>query len=221
MADPQEGKSTCPFKNTIYNNTSIAKIKTMEKSLAELAEQQSKVESSIREQKEAVQEMPKFSKDLRSSADKLKQFVLSRDKDERDMNLILHNIPESVSENGEVRKKYDVDSFCNVAAALLGGTTGIKVQQVMRQGKKEQAGPADNSRPRTRLMLIKVQNEDIIDDLIRRRTQLKDVGFTNVCLTRDVSREESVEHKAMRDDLVERGRDSQVLFRGKIMPRKR
>ena len=66
-------------------------------------------------------------------------------------------------------------SFCNVATALLGGTSGIEVQQVMRLGKKEQAGLADNSRPRTRLMLIKAQNKDISDDLIRRRTQLKDV----------------------------------------------
>ena len=82
-----EVRPAIDLRNQIEN-----KMKTMEKSLTELAEQQSKVESSIREQ-EVVQEMPKFSNDPRRSADQRKQFMLSRDKDERDKNLILHNIP--------------------------------------------------------------------------------------------------------------------------------
>ena len=201
-----------------------SRIAMIEKSFVELKEQQSRVETSIKEQKEAVQEMPKVTQDLRSSASQLKKIVESRDKEDRETNVILHNIPESKSEDNEVRKKYDVDSLYNVASALLGDTTGVEVQQVIRLGKRPEAQGDASPEPRARLLLVKLKNKSMVNNLIKRRTQLKDVGFPNIYLTRDLSPEEREKQRGLREELESKGRDTtgrrtHVIFRGKVIPR--
>ena len=192
----------------------------LRKSFAEIKEQQIRVESSIQEQKVAVQEMPKVSQDLQSSAAQLKKFVESKEKEDRGANLILHNIPESKSVDIDVRKKYDTDSFYNVAAALLGDTSAVEVDQVIRLGKKGEVPNSNtDTEPKPRLMLIKLKRKECVDDLIKRRTKLKDVGFPNVYLTRDLSPEERAKHKSLRDELEQKGRSTHVIFRGRVVPR--
>lgn len=196
----------------------------LEKSFIDLREQQSRVESTIKEQKGAVEGMPKVSQDLRSSADQLKQLMLAKDNEERETNLILHNIPESKSAAKEDRKRYDVDSFYNVAFALLGDTTGIEVQQATRLGKEKQvtegSSNSDNhSESRPRLMMIKLRNKDVVNSLIKRRTQLKEAGFPNVYLTKDLSPEERMKQRELREELSRKGKDTHVIFRGKVVLR--
>ena len=197
------------------------RIQTIEKSFAELKDQQNRVEATIREQKQVVQEMPKVSQDLKSSADQLKKFVQSKDKEGREANVILHNIPESNSQDNEARKKYDTESFFNVADALLGDVVGIEIESVFRLGKKPEA-PGDgnqelNSKPR--LMMVKLKSKSTVDELIKKRTHLKDVGFPNVYVTRDLSPEERAVQRVLREELNQKGRDTHVIFRGKVIPR--
>ena len=197
------------------------RIQTIEKSFTELKDQQNRVEASIREQKQVVQEMPRVSQDLKSSADQLKRFVQSKDKEGRETNLILHNIPESSSQDNEARKKYDTESFYNVADALLGDVGGIEIESVYRLGKKPEA-PGDANRElnsKSRLMLVKLKSKSTVDEIIKRRTNLKDVGFPNVYVTRDMSPEERDVQRKLREELNAKGRDTHVIFRGKVIPR--
>ena len=75
------------------------KIQQMEKSVSQIKEQQTKMESVMKEQKEAVQAVLRCTKELRNSAHEIKRFVVSQDKEDRKCNIILHNIPESTSQD--------------------------------------------------------------------------------------------------------------------------
>ena len=55
--------------------------------------------------------------------------------------------------------------------------------------------------------------------LMKRRTQLKDVGFPNVYLTKDLSPEEREAQKKLRQELEEKGKETHKIFRGKVLPR--
>ena len=59
------------------------------------------------------------------------------DQERRETNIILHNIPESRSENPNARKQYDSDSFDNIVQALLENET-IPVDKIFRLGKKRE-----------------------------------------------------------------------------------
>ena len=74
--------------------------------------------------------------------------------------------------------------------------------------------------PKPRLMLIKLRNKDNVDKLIRERTRLRDVGFPNIYLTRDLSVEERLEQRKLRDELNKKGKDAYKIFQGKFVPRK-
>ena len=166
-------------------------IKEQKEAVQEMKEQQNRVECSIKEQKEVVQGMPKVSQDLKSSADQLRRIMETRDKESRETNIILHNIPESLAQDSEARKGYDADSFYNVAFSLLGDVAGIEVQEVRRLGKRaEGQDGSEREQLKPRLMLVKLKHKEVVDELIKRRTQLKDVGFPNVYLTKDMSPDE-------------------------------
>ena len=55
------------------------------------------------------------------------------------MNVIIHNIPESKSSDMTTRKKYDSDSFLNIAGALLGKGRKIEITKIHRLGKKKES----------------------------------------------------------------------------------
>ena len=58
----------------------------------------------MREQKEDVQAVPRCVEELKS-VHEIKRFVVSQDKEDREWNIIFHNIPESTSQDPSVRKK--------------------------------------------------------------------------------------------------------------------
>ena len=199
------------------------KIAKIEKSLKEFKEQQTRVETSINEHKESVQNMPKVSEKIKQSADQLQKIVQTRDKENRDQNIILHNIPEFSSQNMEECKQYDVDSFYNIAYALMGSKADrVEVETTIRLGKQKEPSPGDQNKPapKARLMLIKLKCKEDVNVLLRCRTKLKDLGFPNVYLTKDLSPEERENQKRLRMELDRVGRDRYRIFRGEIVPRK-
>ena len=84
--------------------------------------------NSVKEQHQAVLEMPKFSKVLKSSVEQIRKIVEKKEKEGWEANLILLNIPESKSEDEGQRRKYDADSFYIIAFALYGDTKGLEVE---------------------------------------------------------------------------------------------
>ena len=198
------------------------KISNMEKTVVgHLKDQQSLVENSLKEQNEAVKSMPKYTSDLKNSALELKKFVQAKDdRENRGNNVIIHNIPESSSANPEDRQDYDHACFQNIVTALCGESLKMKVDRVVRLGKKPEH--VENSRdttPRPRLMLIKLQEKECVEVLIKKRLTLKDVGFPNTYITRDLPPEEREKQKQLRQELVEKGKSTHRIFRGKVVLR--
>ena len=111
------------------------KIQQLEKSIEQVKEQQTKIETSMKEQKEAVQAVPRHTEELKKSAHEIKRFVESQEKEDRENNITLHNIPESTSQDPATRKQHDSESFQGVVSALLGNVK-VETTHVFRLGKK-------------------------------------------------------------------------------------
>ena len=96
-----------------------------------------------------------------------------------------------------------------------------EVSQTYRLGpKKEEQTLGSKDTGRGRLMLIKLNNKDCIQELMRRRTRLREAGFQNIYITRDLSPEERKKERELRAELERRGKDTHVIFRGEVVPRK-
>ena len=141
------------------------------------------------------------------------------EKGKRENNIILHNIKESTADDPKVRVDHDRAEFAKVVSALSGDHDKVEVEKIFRLGKRPEGTTAENVRPKPRLMLIRVKNKEHVDALIKQRTQLKEKGFPNVYLTRDLTPEEREVQKKLRAELEEKGKDSHVIFRGKVIPR--
>ena len=136
----------------------------------------------------------------------------------RERNILLHNIPESNSSSPELRKRYDQDSFQNVVEALLGEGSTMEVENVIRLGRRQQDGNTmEDQKPR--LMLIKLRDRRDVEELMKNRWSLKDRGFENIYLTRDLPPEEREARRKLRQELTEKGKETHMIFQGKVVPR--
>ena len=185
------------------------KIISIEKSVNELAMQQAKVECSIGEHRDSVRAMPKLSEEIRHSADEIKNLVQTKDKVDREYNIIIHNVPECDSQDIAERRKYDIDSFYNIATSLLRDATDVEVMDTTRLGKT--TGESEGQKSKPRLILAKLRRRDHVDMLIGKRTKLKDVGFPNIYLTKDLSPEDRAIQRSLRQELLKKGRHSQDI----------
>ena len=194
------------------------KITALEKVVAEGMKQQVEVGKSLKTQSELVQSMPKLQVEIQKSARELKALVEKKEESERrEVNLIVHNVPESKSSDPEARKKYDFDSFSNIAEALL-EERNMDVDKIYRLGKKN-VGENEEHEPKPRLMLVRLKKKESVEALMSKRWDLRKVGFENVYLSRDLSPEEREVQKKLRQELAEKGRDNYRIFRGKVVPR--
>ena len=72
----------------------------------QMKEQQVQVETTLQEQAKVVQALPKCTEDLKRSTKDLQKIIESKaDTEAREVNVLLHNISESRSENAEERKR--------------------------------------------------------------------------------------------------------------------
>ena len=199
------------------------KIACMEDTVIKKIQQhQVNVEESLKEQQATVRAMPGFTEELKSRAQELKDLLKAKEeKISRESNILLHNIPESTSDDPENRKRYDQDSFYNVAAALFGESVSMKVDKIFRVGKKSSpGGEHEIVRPKPRLMMVKLREKEAVDMLIKNRMKLKERGFPNVYITHDLPPEEREAQKKLRQEWVMKGKETHVIFRGKVVPRK-
>lgn len=196
------------------------KIHRMEKSVDQIKEQQAKIELTVTEQRKVVETVPRYSEELRNSAQQIQKIVDQQGKDSRQNNIILHNIPESSSQDPMVRKQHDSEVFEKVVEALLGKNAKVEITQVFRLGKKQSSGEqGTTSGGKPRLMMLKLKEKEQVDNLIKRRTYLKEAGFPNVYLTRDLTPEEREIQRTLREELKQKGKETHRIFRGKVVPR--
>ena len=173
----------------------------------------------MNEQSKVVQAVPKYMEELKNSAQEIRKFVESRGREGRESNIIVHNIPKSRSTDPSVRKQHDTEMFQGVVKALLGNEE-VDATHVFRLGKRhasqEQAASSDG---KPRLLMIKLKEKEHVSQLIRRRTQLKEVGYPNIYLTKDLSLEERAAQKRLREELQQKGKETHKIFRGRVVPR--
>ena len=112
-----------------------------------------------------------------------------------------------------------------VVSALVGIQENVQVDKIYRLGKKtaQPEEPHERRELKARLMLIRVKEKEHVDILIKRRTQLRDKGFSNIYITRDLTPEERETQRRQRAELEAelqvKGKDTHHIFRGKVIPK--
>jgi vacuolar-type H+-ATPase subunit I/STV1 len=138
---------------------------------------------------------------LYGSTQNLKSMMLKwEDKESREYNIILHNIPESESDNADKRNQHDENEFQKVVSALLKTQDEIKINRIFRLGKRPEVNKNTDDRrsaSRPRLMLIKLEDKAHVHVLMKNRMRLKEVGFKNVYMTQDRLPEEREPQKIL------------------------
>ena len=137
---------------------------------------------------------------------------------DRSCNVLLHNIPESESEEPEVRKEFDAMKVKDIARALYGENAQCDIQNAFRLGKKSVADGNIVSR-KPRLLLVKLESKEQVEKLLKERFSLKDKGYPNIYITRDLPLEEREKQRKLRAELQQKGRDTHKIVRGKVVPK--
>ena len=202
------------------------KIATMEKTVVgKMKEHQRVVSTTLEEQKNVFESVPKVTSELKKSAEQLKKVVETKDdRAGRELNVLVHNLPESMSDDPKKRKEYDEEIFKSMTNALVGESTDLEVKKIFRLGKKKETESQEDceiSKPRPRLMMITLNKKEHVNELMRKRWNLKDRGFPNIYLSRDLPPEEREEQKKLRKELAEKGKDSHRIFQGKVIPKRK
>ena len=161
------------------------------------AEIEEKLQSSMKNMEEKV------SKQVDENSDVLKKTVKVHElesKVDRSCNVVLYNVPESNSEDVEQRKEHDVKKVNDITRVLCGEDVQCKVEKVFRLGRRAAQVPEDTGEDkiidrRPRLLLVKFEKKEDADMLFKNRFGLKDNGYTNTYINRDMSLEERLRQK--------------------------
>ena len=151
--------------------------------------------------------------------------LTKEDQERREENLVLHNIPESKSASADVRQRYDENSFSNIVHALLGENNDIEISKTYRLGKRQETknrsgdDSGDQGISKPRLLLVKLKRKEDVEHLLRLKWYLKDVGFPNIYMTRDLPPEEREVQRKLREELKMKGKATHRIFRGQVVPK--
>ena len=160
-------------------------------------------------------------KQMSENSDSLKEVIKTQDqanKVDRTCNVLLHNVPESKSEEPGVRKDHDITKVKDIAHALYGENVECNVQNAFRLGQKAVLEENEVSR-RPRLMLVKLETKEQVEKLLSERLSLKDRGYPNIYITRDLPLKEREKQRKLRAELKLKGKDTHKIVRGKVVPK--
>ena len=164
-----------------------------------------------------VNEIPKFTEEIKNSAVNLARMVESKkEKEERQNNIILHNIEESRDGDPMRRKAHDTSMFGEVISAVLGDLDRpcLEIEKVYRLGKKRED---ESAKPR--LLLVRLKNKEHVDLMIKNRWLVRQnaPSLGPVFISRDLTKEEREKEGQLRRELEERGKETHRIFRGKVV----
>lgn len=151
------------------------------------------------------------------SSTELKKTVQEKNID-RSKNLIIHNIPESDSADPKVRTDHDLKELTKIVHSLCGEGDAAKIARSFRLNRRQHAESHEIDR-RPRLLLVKLETAEDAESLLMKRFGLRDAGYPNVYITRDLSKEEREKQWKLREELKKKGRDTHKIFRGRVIPR--
>lgn len=153
----------------------------------------------------------------------IQRVIESKDKEDRAVNVLVHNVTESEEENEDDQKSEDIDKFKEIARAL--GVEQVEVQKIARLRRKtvtgeKEAGKEENEKQKPRIMLLKLTSSDHVSMLYNRRFNLKSKGFSNIYITRDLPPQEREVQRRLREELREKGKTTHIIYRGKVVERR-
>lgn len=129
-----------------------------------------------------------------------------KDKDKRKLNLILHNVVEPTADDGQTRKKEDIDHVSDIFHKSLG--VPVQITNAIRLGKR-------GDKPR--LLKVSVDSLKSKASILRNCTKLrgKDVPgrWSKVFITPDMTPKEREQNKSLRNqlaDLNKNGREYRI-----------
>ena len=140
------------------------------------------------------------------------------EKEKRHLNLILHNVPESVQAEASARKQEDIDRITQ----LLNSRLGVKasINNAIRIGKK------DEKSERSRLLKITVSNLQEKTMILHNKLKLRDKenpeDVRKIYITVDYTPLEQKKNKQLREKLKELNKDGNhyVIKNGIIVQRR-
>ena len=142
-----------------------------------------------------------------------------RDREERKCNVIIHNVPESATEN---RKEEDSAKLKEIFAVMK--CEDVKAKSFVRLGR-----PIDGQQRLIKVVLGSVTNKhQLLGGTKLLRTKDGDGssthGWSNVFVTPDLTKEEREKNRLLRQELAKRKNDEKnenlVIYRGKITDKK-
>ena len=141
-----------------------------------------------------------------------------REKEDRQCNLIFHNLPESEAGNIEDRKSHDVDQVKSIFSNLEVDYTVIS--KPTRLGKKMNT---DDSKGRPRLLRVRVDDFNVKKQVLAKAKELKDERnsiWKKVYITPDLTFKEREENRKLRTELNarrENGEKDLMIRNGRIV----
>jgi len=134
--------------------------------------------------------------------------IEQREKEKRQLNLIIHNVPESKSSDPLTKKKEDTDFVQQIFSDVL--NTPATVTNTIRLGKKDSC---------MRLLKITLESLDQKKVILRNKFKLrKEDNSEHICITPDLTPSEQRENKALRAQLTQ-GAKKYRIKNGQIVQR--
>ena len=138
---------------------------------------------------------------------------------DRSHNVVMHNIPERESGSATERREHDLQIIKQITDGICGKENDLKVEKAIRLQGKEGKGSEGMSRPR--LLLARFQKKEHAELVLSNRFGLREAGFKNMYINKDLSKEQCEIERKLREELKEKGRDTHMIFRGRVVPRER
>ena len=186
-------------------------VRVVSENKKETAEEvEKKVQGQIKKMEEQV------TKQLDTTSENLKKVVQTKDERmERSNNVIIHGLSESKKTDAGQRREEDKQKVMEIAKAVCGQDVKLNIAGAIRlrgkQGEKQEGRPS--------LLLVKFETKEEANKLFQERLGLRDAGFANVYINRDLSKEEREKQHKLRVELRTKGKETHRIFRGKVVPR--
>lgn len=156
-------------------------------------------------------------KQIDSTSETLKKTVQNQEQIvERSNNLIIHGLKDDVKKDARQQKEDDREKIVEITKAVCGEGADLRISEVIRLRRNSDQN-LRNEKPA--LLLVKFERKEDANKLFQRRMGLKDAGYPNIYINRDLSKEEREKQYKLREELKKKGRESHRIFRGKVVPR--
>ena len=133
------------------------------------------------------------------------------DKEQRKMNLVIHNLQESHGDNVHERATRDAEKVTTMVREVF--KIVIHITRCFRVGRKRDDKP--------RLLIISLDDIGTKHEILKNARELRNVdGYGNIFISPDLTKSEREQGKKTRDELSRRrnaGEKDLVIWRGKII----